>query len=91
MGRLRGWVRRLERKGEGEMVVIPRPSRGVARFLKVDLADANIVALDRTLGRSDRDYPLCQAARRSPDPKWSESVFAGPETVPERIEDLSED
>jgi hypothetical protein len=87
---LKDRLRQLERKSEGEMVLIPQPSGGVARFPKADLADAYVVALDRTLGRSDTDHPLCQAARRSSDSEWSESVYAGPEVVPDPPPDLSE-
>ena len=87
---LKDRLRQLERKSEGEMVLIPQPGGGVARFPKVDLADAFIVALDRELGTSTEDHPLCQAARYSPDPEWSESVFAGPEVVPDPPPDLSE-
>ena len=87
---LKDRLRSLERKGEGEMILIPQPDSGVARFRERDLADAYLVALDRELGRSSEDHPLCQAARRSPDPKWSESLYAGPDVVPDLLEDLSE-
>jgi hypothetical protein len=87
---LKDRLRQLERKCEGEMVLIPQPGGSVVRFPKVDLAAAYIVALDRELGRSTEDHSLCQAARRSPDPEWSESVFAGPEVVPDPPPDLSE-
>ena len=90
MGRLRGRLRSLERKSEGEMVLIPQPGGGVARFPEVDLTVAFVVALDRELGRSTEDHPLCQAARRSPDPAWSGSFYAGPAVVPHPPEDLSE-
>ncbi len=88
--RFEGWLRQLERAARGETVRIPQPDGSVARFRQADLADAYVTALDRTLGSSDRDHPLCQAARRSPDPKWSESVYAGPEEVPEPTPNLSE-
>ena len=87
---LKDRLRQLERKSEGEMVLIPQLGRDVARFPKADLADAFIVALDRELGRTTEDHPLCKAARHSPDPEWSESVFAGPEVVPDPPPDLSE-
>ena len=87
---LKDRLRQLERKSEGEMVLIPQPGGGVARFPKVDVADAYVVALDRSIGRSSEDHPLCQAARHSPDPEWSGSIFAGPEVVPAPPEDLSE-
>ena len=87
---LKDRLRQLERKSEGEMVLIPQPDGGVSRFRERDLAGAYLVALDRELGRSSEDHPLCQAARRSPDPKWSESFFAGPEVVPDPPPDLSE-
>ncbi len=83
-------LRRLERGYWGEMVNIPQPDGTDVRFRQKDLADTYVVAMDRELGRSDRDHPLCQAARRSPDPKWSEGVFASPEEVPKPPPDLSE-
>jgi hypothetical protein len=72
------------------MVSIPQPGGTVARFPKEDLASASVVALDRELGRTAEDHPLCQATRRSPAPKWSKSVFAGPASMPDPPEDLSE-
>ena len=87
---LRDRLRQLERRSEGGMALIPQPDGSVSRFRERDLADAYLVALDRELGRSSEDHPLCQAARRSPDPKWSESFFAGPEVVPDPPPDLSE-
>lgn len=87
---LKDRLRQLERKSEGEMVLIPQRGGGVARVPKVYLGDAFVVALDRELGTSTEDHPLCQAARYSPDPEWSESVFAGPEVVPDPPPDLSE-
>ena len=87
---LKDRLRQLERKSEGEMVLIPQPDGDVSRFRERDLADAYLVALDRELGRSSEDHPLCQAARRSLGPEWSESVYAGPEVVPDPPPDLSE-
>ena len=87
---LKDRLHQLERKGEGQMVRISQPGGGVASFPKVDLADAYVVALDRELGRTTEDHPLCRAARHSPDSEWSESVFAGPEVVPDPPPDLSE-
>ena len=87
---LRRLLRRLEKAYQGEVVSIPQPDGTVARFREKDLAAAYVVAVDRELGRSSRDHPLCQAARRSPDPKWRTSVYAGPEVVPDPPPDLSE-
>jgi hypothetical protein len=84
-------LRRLRRAYEKEMIIsIPQPDGTVARFAKEDLGDAYVTALDRGGGRDVEDHPLCQAARRSPDPKWNQSVYAGPEVVPDPVPDLSE-
>lgn len=87
---LKGWLRKLERGYRGEMVRIPQPDGTIAQFREKDLATAFLVAHDRELGRSTEDHPLCRAARRSPDPKWSESFVAGPEVVRDPPPDLSE-
>jgi hypothetical protein len=85
-------LRRLRRRAyeKGMTISIPQPGGTAARFSRENLGVAYVVALDRELGRSSKDHPLCQAARRSPDPKWSEGVYAGPEVVPDPPADLSE-
>jgi hypothetical protein len=92
MGRVRHLRRllgRMRRDSSGT-VAIPQEDGTIARFSEQDLAPAFLVALDRELGRTTEDHPLCIAARRSPDPKWSESFYAGPEEVPDPPPDLSE-
>jgi hypothetical protein len=80
----------MQREASGT-VSIPQADGTHARFTERELADAYLVALGRELGSSHEDHPLCQAARNSPDPKWRESVYAGPEKAPAEVPpDLSE-
>ncbi len=94
MGRIRAWLKRLERGARGEMVEIPQPDGTVRRFPEGDLAPAFLDAYDRAVGLSDPDeplHPLCAAARNSSDPAWRGSFYAaGDEGQTEPIEDLSE-
>jgi hypothetical protein len=88
---LRDRLRRLQRAYEKEHAIhIPQEDGTVARFYKKDLADAFLSAHYRVIGRDVPDHPLCQACRRSSDPKWRESVFSAGETVSEGVPDLSE-
>jgi hypothetical protein len=85
-------LRALIRRAEGPQVSIPQEDGTVVSFPERDLAQAYLIANAREGGQTRDDHPLCAAARRSPDPAWSLSVFAGPsdEEIPEEIEDLSE-
>jgi len=89
---LRDRLRTLARRAKGPMVEIEQPDGTYARFPQSELGPAYLAALDRERGL-DVDHELCRAARRSPDPKWSEGVWAGPsdDEIPEHgPEDLSE-
>jgi hypothetical protein len=79
-------------RAESPLVVIPLEGGGVARFPESQLADAYLIANAREGGLTRDDHALCQAARHSSDPRWRESVLAGPEDedIPDEIEDLSE-
>ena len=88
---MRSRLRRLERLAEAGMIIIPQPDGPPARFSESALADAYVSALARELGdASTPDHPLSRAARRSPDPEWSQSVVAEGAEVGEPPEDLSE-
>jgi hypothetical protein len=91
---LRDAVRRLQKRAEGPLVVIPLEGGGVARFPESQLADAYLIANAREGGQTTEDHPLCRACRHSSDPRWRNSVWAGPEDEEiaefEEIEDLSE-
>jgi hypothetical protein len=94
MGRLRGWLRRLERQSEGEVITIPQQDGTVAKFPQSAARDAMANSFDR-LGAGDDappEHPLIEAARNSSDPKWTGSFFAvnNPVHWIEPIEDLSE-
>ena len=91
---LRDAVRRLQKRAEGPLVVIPQEDGTVRRFPQSQLAGAYLIANAREGGLTRDDHPLCQAARNSSDPKWRESVWSGPSDEEiaefEEIEDLSE-
>ena len=91
---LRDAVRRLQKRAEGPLVVIPQEDGTVRRFHQSQLAGAYLIANAREGGLTRDDHPLCQAARNSSDPKWRESVWSGPSDEEiaefEEIEDLSE-
>ncbi len=87
---MRGRVRRLERLAEGNTVTILQPDGPPARFPESALRDAYVNAFRRGCGEDLEEHPLSSAARNSPDPQWRGSVVAGPEEVPDHVEDLSE-
>ena len=95
MGRLRGWLRRLERQSEGAGVVsIPQVDGSVRRFPEYELREAYSNLMQR-LGAGDDaepEHPLVEAARNSSDPAWTSSVYAvdDPDDWIAPVEDLSE-
>ena len=94
MGRIRGWLRSLERRSEQEMVAIPQMDGSVKRFPQSALKEAFMNCMER-LGAGDDApplHPLVEAAANSSDPRWRESYF-GDIDFPgstEPIEDRSE-
>ena len=91
---LRGWLGRLEREAEEEMILIPQKDGTVKRFPQSAGIDAYMNFMDR-LGAGDDappEHPLIAAARNSSETKWSGSFYAvhDPEQWTEPIEDLSE-
>ena len=94
MGRLRGWLRRLERQSEVEMITIPQQDGTVAKFPQSAAGDAMANCFDRLGAGEDAppEHPLIEAARNSSDPKWTGSLFAvnDPDDWTKPIENLSE-
>ncbi len=91
---LRGWLRRLERDAQGEMIVIPQRDRTIKKFPQSAARDAFINLMDR-MGAGEEappEHPLLAAARNSSDPKWAESIYAieDPAAHVAPVEDLSE-
>ncbi len=74
---------------EGDVVSIPQRGGPPARFPESALKNAFLSAVRRTCGEDVPEHPLSTAARNSPDPQWRDSVVAGPEEVPDAVEDLS--
>jgi hypothetical protein len=94
MGRLRGWLRRLERQSEGEIIRIPQKDGTVAKFPQDAYAEAFLNAIE-TMGGGEVApplHPLLEAARNSSDPRWRDSYFSDIDYdgAPTPIEDLSE-
>ena len=90
---LRGWIKRLERDAQGEMMGIPQPDGSIKRFSDGELAPAFLDAFDRTVGRKGPEvpvHPLCEAAQNSSDPTWRGSFYASGEGQMGAVEDLSE-
>jgi hypothetical protein len=78
MGRIRGWVKRLEREARGELVEIPQRDGAARRFPQSELAVAYINLMERLGAGEDAppEHPVLVAARNSSDPYWSESLYA---------------
>jgi len=85
----RGKVRRLERLAEGPLVSVPQPDNPPARFPASDLEAAFLANTRWLMGEDVPAHPLSEAAARSPDPKWRETLYASA-PVGEAVEDLSE-
>jgi hypothetical protein len=84
---LRGWLKRLERDAQGEMIAIPQKDGTVERFPQSVAADAFLSLCE------GRDHPLLQAARNSSENSFSSfraSVYATDPTEMRNVEDLSE-
>ena len=93
MGRIRGWVKRLERDAREEMIEIPQKDGTVKRFPKSAAREAflNLAARMGAGEDAPAEHPLVAAARNSSEAEWSESFYAsGGEGWTEPIEDLSE-
>ena len=90
---LRGWIKRLERDAQGEMIEIPQKDGTVARFPQSAGKDAFMNLMDRLGAGEDApaEHPLVTAAGSSSDPAWSESFYAsGGPGLTEPVEGLSE-
>jgi hypothetical protein len=85
---LRRTLLRLKRQAEGPMVVIPQKDGRPRIFPQRDLASGYLVALRRMQGE-EVDCAICEAARNSSSPHWSEGMYAEP-IAEEAPEDLSE-
>ena len=87
---MRDRLKRLERRAEGNTVAIPQRDGTVLRFPEHELKAAFINAYSRSIGEDVPEHPLSAAARNSTDPTWRNSVDAGPEEVPDHVEDFSQ-
>ena len=67
---LRARLRRLEVGAEEEMIVIPKKDGTVARFSQRAGEEALLSLLD------GHDHPIAEAARTSPDPRWTGSFYS---------------
>ena len=91
---LRGWLKRLERAAEEEMIVIPQRDGTVRRFPAEEGMKAYMNLMERLGAGEDAppEHPLIAAARNSTEPKWAASFYAvnDPEELTRPVEDLSE-
>jgi hypothetical protein len=90
---LRGWIKRLERDAEEEMIVIPQKDGTAKKFPQSAGIDAYLNLFERLGAGQDAppEHTLIEAARASSDPKWSESFFAvNDEGWADPVENLSE-
>ncbi len=91
---LRGWLKRLERSAEEEMIVIPQQDGPPARFPAEAAKEALANMMDRLGAGEDAplEHPLLVAVRNSSGPEWSQSLFAveDPDEWIQPVEDLSE-
>jgi len=81
---LRDRLRRLERAGREETIVIPQTDGTIKRFPQSVAAEAFLALCE------GREHPLLEAARSSSDAAWSEGVYSTVPTELRNIEDLSE-
>ena len=94
MGRMRAWLRRLERASSEEMIKIPQRDGSTAKFRQSDLWEAYLNTCER-LGAGEAAppiHPLSAAAANSSDATWRQSAFAEREDdgVTDPVPDLSE-
>jgi hypothetical protein len=91
---IRGWIKRLEREAEEEMLVIPQRDGTVARFPVSEAAEAYLNLMDRLGAGEDAppEHPMLVAARNSSEPTWSEGVYSvgDPDEWVKPVPDLSE-
>jgi len=80
---LRGWIKRLERDAQEEMIEIPQQDGTVKRFPQSAGMETLLALID------GHDHALAIAARNSSEPKWSGSFYSA-FLMDEEIEDLSE-
>ena len=87
-------LRRLERRAEEDILLIPQQDGTVAKFSRAAYRDAFLCTMARVRGGADVPprHPLLEAARNSSDPRWRESYFSDIDYVgvTKPVEDLSE-
>ena len=86
---LRDRIKRLENQSD-LFVSIPQPTGPAAKFPKSQLADAFLTTTRRQCGEDVPPHPLALAAGRSPDPGWSNSLYADDGSPVTPVRDLSE-
>jgi hypothetical protein len=84
MGRIRGWVKKLEREARREMFEVLQHDGTVKRFPASDGMDALLALID------GRDHPLAEAVRNSPSPEWERSFYNAFPINKDEVKDLSE-
>ena len=95
MGRLRGWLRRLERASEEELISISQKDGSIKRFAPSALGEAFLVSANYLRGGDAQRHPLNIAAQNAADAQWRDTFYNLPRLsepgcdVLEDVEDLS--
>ncbi len=65
MGRLRHYLKSLERRTRGKQISIPQKGGGVARFPESALAESFVINMQRLRGEPVEPHPLTLAIRNA--------------------------
>ena len=87
---LKDALRRLRRASEPLVVTIEQPDGPPAKFPESQLKEAFLTTSRRACGEDVEPHPLALAAGRSPDPGWSNSLYADDGSPVTPVRDLSE-
>ncbi len=90
MGRLRHYLKRLERATRGKEIRIAQQDGSVARFSQEDLKDAFLRNCDRLRGEDVPPHPLSLAIQNAVQREQWHDSFYDYVGVTEGLEDLSE-
>jgi hypothetical protein len=70
MGRLRHWIKKLERAGKEGSFLIPQQDGITQVFSKRELAEGYLALCESVINGTKADHPLVAALNNSSDPAW---------------------